>query len=79
MYKTFEDFQCVGVKCRAIEALYMVFMLEVIQGSKCFRVIGLIPSGPGDVLLSNPLKAAAIFSSVIQSVYLFSLSIDVLG
>ena len=71
MYTTFEDFYCVGVKCSAIAALYMVFMLDIIEGGRCFRVMGLILSGPGDFLLSNPLKAAIIFPSAIQFVYLF--------
>ena len=46
------------------------------------KVIGLIPSAPGDFLHSKPLKAATFFSSVIQSVYLVSsssLRIGVLG
>ena len=70
MYTTFEDFHFVGVKCSAIEALYIVLILVIIDKGRCFRVIGFNPSGPGDFLLSNPLNAAIILSSFIQSLYL---------
>ena len=69
MYTTFEDFHFVGVKCRAIDALYIISMLLIIDTERCFRVIGFMPSGPGDFLLSKPLKAAVIFSTFIQLVY----------
>ena len=57
-------------------------MLVIIDNGRCFSVIGFSPSGPGDFLLSNPLNAAIIFSSLIQSLYLASSSsfvIDVSG
>ena len=57
------------MKCSAIDALYIVSMLFSIETGRCFRVIGFIPSGPGDFLLSKPLKAAVILSIFIQSVY----------
>ena len=64
------DFHLVGVKCSAMAALYIIFILVIIDLGRCFRVIGFNPSGPGDFLLSNPLNAAMIFSSLIQSLYL---------
>ena len=70
MNTTLDDFHFVGVKCSAMEALYIIFMLVIIDCGRCFSVIGFSPSGPGDFLLSNPLNAAMIFSSFIQSLYL---------
>ena len=74
MYTTLDDFHFVGVKCRAMEALYIIFILVIIDFGRCFRVIGLIPSGPGDYLLSNLLKAGVFLSSLIQSLYQVSSS-----
>ena len=53
MYTTFEDFHLVDVKCSAIDAFYIVSMLLIIDIERCFRVMGFIPSGPGDFLLSK--------------------------
>ena len=69
MYTTFDDFYLVGLKCRSMDALYIIFILVIIDWGRCFRVIGFNPSGLGDFLLSKPLKAAMIFSSFIQSLY----------
>ena len=49
-----------GVKCNAMEALYIIFILAIIDGGRCFRIIGFTTSGPGDFLLSKPLNALSL-------------------
>ena len=61
-----EFFQLVGVKCRAIQALYITNMYCIIFKGRCVRTWGLRLSGPGNFFALNPLKTVFNLSMFIQ-------------
>ena len=59
---TFASFQIVGVKCNLITALYRICRNSIMFSGKCLKIMGFIPSGPGDSLSLKLFRANLILS-----------------
>ena len=61
-----EFFQLVGVKCKAMQALYIVTMYCIMFIGKSISTWGFRLSGPGDFFALNPWKTVCSLSVFIQ-------------